>query len=221
MRILVVEDEPKLAQDVCRVLESAGFVPETSGDGEDAWFRGSTEDYAAVVLDLGLPKIDGISVLQRWRDANITTPVLVLTARASWQERVTGIDAGADDYLVKPFQMEELIARLHAIVRRTAGKSTSMITIGAVTLDARQMRVTVDGMRIHLTPLEYRALAYLLYNAGRVVPPHELNDHVYGIGADRGNNTLEVLIGRLRRKLGATLIETRRGFGYVVDGAAE
>ncbi len=196
-------------------------MPEISSDGEDAWFRGSTEDYAAVVLDLGLPKIDGISVLQRWREAHITTPVLVLTARSSWQERVTGIDAGADDYLVKPFQMEELIARLHAIVRRTAGKSTSTITIGPVSLDARQMRVTVDGTRIHLTPLEYRALAYLLYNAGRVVPPHELNDHVYGIGSERGNNTLEVLVGRLRRKLGAGLIETRRGFGYVVNGEAE
>lgn len=216
MRVLVVEDEPKLAQDVCRVLESAGFLPEVADDGEDAWFLGSTEDYAAIVLDLGLPSIDGITVLQRWREADVSIPVLILTARASWRERVSGIDAGADDYLAKPFQMEELVARLHALVRRAAGKSTSVIEVGRVALDARQMRVTVDGARVNLSSLEYRALAYLLYNAGRVVPAHELNEHVYGIGAERGNNTLEVLIGRLRRKLGAKLIETRRGYGYVV-----
>lgn len=216
MRVLVVEDEPKLAQDVCRVLENAGFVPEVADDGEDAWFLGSTEDYAAIVLDLGLPSIDGITVLQRWREADVSVPVLILTARASWRERVSGIDAGADDYLAKPFQMEELVARLHALVRRAAGKTTSVIEVGRVALDARQMRVTVDGARVNLSSLEYRALAYLLYNAGRVVAAHELNEHVYGIGAERGNNTLEVLIGRLRRKLGAKLIETRRGYGYVV-----
>lgn len=216
MRVLVVEDEPKLAADVCEVLQNAEFVPETAADGEEAWFLGSTEDYAAIILDLGLPKIDGISVLQRWRDAGIETPVLILTARASWRERVAGIDAGADDYLAKPFQMEELVARLHAIVRRTAGKSTSLITVGDVALDARQMRVTVNGMRINLSSLEYRALAYLIYNAGRIVPFHELNEHVYGIGVERSNNTLEVLVGRLRRKLKTDLIKTRRGYGYIV-----
>ncbi len=196
-------------------------MPEVAGDGEEAWFLGSTEDYAAIVLDLGLPKIDGISVLQRWREADVTTPVLILTARASWRERVTGIDAGADDYISKPFQMEELIARLHAIVRRSAGKATSSISIGALTLDARLMRVSVDGARVSLTPLEYRAITYLIYNAGRVVAPHELNEHVYGIGQERGNNNLEVLIGRLRRKIGASVIENRRGYGYIVGDEAE
>ncbi len=216
MRVLIVEDEPKLAADVGRVLESAGFVPEVADDGEEAWFLGSTEDYAAVVLDLGLPSIDGLTILKRWREAAVETPVLILTARASWRERVAGIDAGADDYLSKPFQMEELVARLHAIVRRAAGKSSSLIEVGPVALDARQMRVTVNGARVNLSSLEYRALTYLIYNAGRVIPAHELNEHVYGIGAERGNNTLEVLIGRLRRKLGAKLIETRRGYGYVI-----
>lgn len=196
-------------------------MPEVAGDGEEAWFLGSTEDYAAIVLDLGLPKIDGISVLQRWREADVTTPVLILTARASWRERVTGIDAGADDYISKPFQMEELIARLHAIVRRSAGKATSSISIGALTLDARLMRVSVDGARVSLTPLEYRAITYLIYNAGRVVAPHELNEHVYGIGQERGNNNLEVLIGRLRRKIGTPVIENRRGYGYIVGDEAE
>jgi len=221
VRILVVEDEPKLSRDVCRVLSGAGFVPEVAEDGEEAWFLGSTEDYAAIVLDLGLPKIDGISVLQRWRDADVTIPVLILTARSGWRERVTGIDAGADDYLTKPFQMEELVARLHAIVRRTAGKATSSITIGSLTLDARLMRVSVDGARVSLTPLEYRALTYLIYNAGRVVAPHELTEHVYGIGQERGNNNLEVLIGRLRRKIGPSVIGNRRGYGYIIGDEAE
>lgn len=216
MRILIVEDEPKLAEDLASALDQAGFVTEQVGDGEEAWFRCETEDYAGVILDLGLPKLDGLTILKRLRAAEIETPVLILTARGSWTERVDGIDAGADDYLAKPFQMEELIARLHAILRRSAGKSTSQLTIAGVTLDARQMRASVDGSSVNLTPLEYRALAFLMYNAGRVVPPHELGDHVYGIDGLREANTLEVLIGRLRRKLGAPLIETRRGYGYIV-----
>ena len=216
MRILVVEDEPRLAQDVVKVLSAAGFVAEVADNGEDAWFLGDTEDYAGIILDLGLPKLDGLSVLKRWREGGMETPVLILTSRASWNERVTGIDAGADDYLPKPFQMEELIARLHAIIRRSAGKSTSAITLGPLTVDARQMKVMVDGVPVSLTPLEYRALTHLIYNAGTVIAPHELVEHVYGAGTDREANTLEVLIGRLRKKLGASLIETRRGFGYII-----
>ena len=216
MRILIVEDEPKLAEDLASALDQAGFVTEHAEDGEDAWFLCETEEYAGVILDLGLPKLDGLTVLKRLRAAGIETPVLILTARGSWTERVDGIDAGADDYLAKPFQMEELIARMHAILRRSAGKASSNLTIASVTLDARQMRASVDGAAINLTPLEYRALAFLMYNAGRVVPPHELGDHVYGVDGLREANTLEVLIGRLRRKLGTPLIETRRGYGYIV-----
>lgn len=221
MRILVVEDEPVLSADLCRVLENSGFVPEVAADGETAWFKGDTEDYAAVVLDLGLPEIDGLTVLKRWREGGMAKPVLILTSRASWTERVAGIDAGADDYISKPFQMEELIARLHAILRRTAGKSTSTLAIGQVILDARRMQVTVDGVLQLLSPLEYRALTLLMYNAGRVVPAHELNEHVYGLGAERETNTLAVLIGRLRKKLGVELIETRRGHGYFIAGEGE
>ena len=216
MRILIVEDEPRLADDVARALERAGFVTEHSADGEDAWYRCETEEFAAVILDLGLPRLDGLTVLKRLRQNGIETPVLILTARARWTERVDGIDAGADDYLPKPFQMEELIARLHAILRRSAGKASSQLAIGGVTLDARQMRASVNGVAVALTPLEYRALAFLMYNADRVVPPHELGDHVYGVDGLRVANTLEVLVGRLRRKLGTPLIETRRGYGYIV-----
>ena len=221
MRVLIVADEPKLSTDLKRVLTSAGFVPEIADDGETAWFLGDTEDYAAIILDLGLPKMDGMTILKNWRDGGLETPVLILTARGSWSERVAGIDAGADDYLAKPFQMEELIARLHAILRRSAGKTTSSITIGTVTLDARQMRATVDGVPLTLSQLEYRALTYLMYHAGNVVAPHELNEHVYGVGAQRETNTLEVLIGRLRKKLAVPLIETRRGHGYIVTDESE
>ncbi len=217
MRILVVEDEPKVAADIARALNASGYVPEISEDGEDAWFRGETEDYSAVILDLGLPKLDGISVLKRWRSAGIATPVLILTARGSWGERVEGIDAGADDYLPKPFQIEELLARLRAVLRRTAGHASSLTEIGAVVFDPRKMQISVAGAPIALSPLEYRAVAYLIHQRGRVVAQHELAEHIYGGDCDRDNNALEVLIGRVRRKLGVPLIETRRGYGYVVD----
>ncbi|MDH3668002.1 MAG: response regulator transcription factor [Paracoccaceae bacterium] len=216
MRILIVEDEPRLAEDIARSLGDAGFVTEHAADGEEAWFKCDTEDYAAVILDLGLPRLDGMTVLKRLRQAGVETPVLILTARASWSERVDGIDAGADDYLPKPFQMEELLARLHAILRRSAGKASSQLTIGPVALDARQMRISVEGSSVALTPLEYRALAFLMYNADRIVSAHELGEHVYGVDGLREANTLEVLIGRLRRKLRVPLIETRRGYGYIV-----
>ena len=216
MRILVVEDEARIAEDIGRILDRAGYVPDMVGDGETAWFRGDTEDYAAVILDLGLPSMDGISVLRRWRAAGRTMPVIILTARGTWRERVEGIDAGADDYLPKPFEMEELLARLRALLRRAAGHPSPTIEAGSVRVDTRLMTVTVDGVPKALTPLEYRLLSFLLHHRGRVVSQFELAEHVYGQEDARESNALEVLVGRLRRKLGADLIATRRGHGYVI-----
>ena len=216
MRVLLVEDDRRIASEVSRALRATGHVVETVSDGEEAWFRGDTEDYAAIVLDLGLPKMDGLAVLKRWRANGRCTPVLILTARGSWAERVEGIDAGADDYLPKPFRMEELLARLRSMVRRSAGQASSVIEAGDIVLDDRQMRVSVSGAPIALSPLEYRLVAYLLRNRGRVVSQHELDENVYGQGEEHDSNALEVLVGRVRRKLGARLIETRRGFGYTV-----
>mgnify|MGYP001576313531 CR=1 FL=1 len=216
MRVLLVEDDRRIAADVARALQAAGYVVETVSDGEEAWFRGDTEDYGAIVLDLGLPKMDGLSVLKRWRANGRRTPVLILTARGSWAERVDGIDAGADDYLAKPFRMEELVSRLRAIVRRSAGQASSVVTVGDVTLDERQMKVSVRGIPVTLSPLEYRLAAYLLLHRGRVVSQQELSENIYGQDDAHDSNAIEVLIGRVRRKLGADLIETRRGFGYLV-----
>jgi DNA-binding response OmpR family regulator len=219
MRVLLAEDDPRITNDVSRALEAAGYVVDTVSDGEEAWFRGDTEDYGAVILDLGLPKMDGLSVLKRWRINGRRTPVLILTARGSWAERVDGIDAGADDYLPKPFRIEELLARLRAIVRRSAGQASSVLTVGDITLDERQMKVSVRGVPVGLSPLEYRAVAYLVRHRGRVVSQHELDDNVYGQGEDHDSNALEVLIGRVRKKLGPDFIQTRRGFGYIVPEA--
>jgi len=216
MRLLLVEDDPRIARDVERALEANGYVVETVRDGEEAWFRGDTEDYGAVILDLGLPKMDGLSVLKRWRANGRRMPVLILTARGSWAERVDGIDAGADDYLPKPFHMEELLSRLRAIVRRSAGHASSVVTAGGITLDERQMKVSVRGTPIALSPLEYRVVAYLLLHRGRVVSQQELDENVYGHGEDHDSNALEVLVGRVRKKVGPDLIETRRGFGYLI-----
>ena len=217
MRILLVEDDERTAEAVSASLTAAGFVVDLEADGEEAWFKGDTEPYAAIVLDLGLPGMDGLSVLKKWRQAGQTFPVLILTARGDWNERVEGIDAGADDYLPKPFQMQELIARLRAIVRRSAGQATPVITISAVSLDTRQMRVTVDGVPIHLSPQEYRLVSYLMHHAGRVVSQHELTEQLYAQDFERDSNAVEVLVGRVRKKLGVDLIQTRRGFGYVIE----
>lgn len=220
MRVLLVEDDDRIARDVTAALTAAGYVVERESNGEEAWFRGDTEDYAAAILDLGLPAMDGLSVLKRWRANGRTFPVLVLTARGTWNERVEGIDAGADDYLPKPFRMEELLARLRAILRRAAGKSSALLRAGPVMLDTRQMQASVDGVPANLSPQEYRLLSFLMHHAGRVVSQLELTEHLYAQDFERESNAIEVLVGRLRRKLGVDIIETRRGFGYTISDPA-
>ncbi len=214
MRILIVEDEEKIAQSIGRALEDNGFVPEYASDGEDAWFKGGTESYTAIVLDIGLPRLDGLSVLRKWRREGITVPVILLTAKGSWPERVDGIDAGADDYLVKPFQMEELIARLWGLIRRSTGHFSPVVEHGELTFDTRQMRVTENGVPVKLTPLEFRLLSYLLHNKDKVVSQEELASNIYFQDQEPGSNAIEVMIGRLRKKFSTKIIETRRGFGY-------
>ncbi|MFE3838514.1 response regulator transcription factor [Pseudogemmobacter sonorensis] len=219
MRCLIVEDDAAIARDIAAALTGAGFLTEHAADGETAWFRGGTEDYDLVVLDLGLPRLDGLSVLKRWRSEGCDMPVLVLTARGSWHERVEGIDSGADDYLPKPFRMEELIARSRALVRRSGGRLNPLQEIGRLTLDTNRQTVSVAGRAIAVTALEFRLLGYLVMQAGRVVPPTELLEHLYGDDASRDVNAVEAVIARLRRKTGAGIIGTRRGFGYFLEGA--
>ena len=219
MRILLVEDDERLAMGTTTALEAAGFVVDQTHDGKDAWFKGETENYSAAILDLGLPGMDGLSVLRKWRASGQRLPVLILTARGDWNERVEGIDAGADDYLPKPFRMEELLARLRALVRRTAGQAAAVIANGRLTLDTRRMSVSVDGTPVHLSPQEYRLVSYLMQHAGRVVSQLELTEQLYAQDFERDSNAVEVLVGRVRRKLGTDIIQTRRGFGYLVDDA--
>jgi two-component system OmpR family response regulator len=214
MRALVVEDEQKIADDMASGLTAAGFAVDVCREGDQAWFLGDTEDFDVAILDLGLPNLDGLTILKRWRDEGRSLPVIVLTARDGWSARVEGINSGADDYVTKPFQMEELIARVRAVLRRTHGHSGPVLKAGAVTLDTNQMRIAIDGTLIPLTPLEYRLVSYLLHNKGRVVPSGELRDHVYGSDDSREANAIEAIILRLRRKLGPERIETRRGLGY-------
>jgi two-component system OmpR family response regulator len=220
MRMLVVEDEPRIAAAVAQALTGAGYAVDRAADGEDGQFLGETEPYDAIVLDLGLPTIDGLSMLRHWRRAGVVTPVLILTARGSWQEKVEGMDSGADDYLGKPFAMEELLARVRALLRRAAGRSSPLLRQGTIELDTRTGKATADGVPVGLTALEYRILAYLMHAAGRVVSQSELTGHVYAQDFDRDSNTIEVLIGRLRRKLGREAILTVRGLGYRMGGAA-
>jgi two-component system OmpR family response regulator len=216
MRVLLVEDEDDIARRIDRALQTSGYIVERASDGEDAWFRGDSENFDVVVLDLGLPQMDGIQILKRWREAGRDMPVIILTARGSWMERVEGIDAGADDYLPKPFQMEELKARLRALLRRSSGSASAVISIGPVRLDTRQMSVSVDGARLDLSPLEFRLLSYLMHHSGRIVSQLELTEHVYGEDIERESNAVEVLIARVRKKLGVDLITTRRGYGYII-----
>ncbi|MBW6505636.1 MAG: response regulator transcription factor [Rhodobacteraceae bacterium] len=218
MRALAVEDDARIAADLTTALQAAGFVVQTCADGETAWFLGDTEDFDLIVLDLGLPKLDGLSVLKRWRAAGRDMPVLVLTARGTWSERVEGIDAGADDYLPKPFRMEELVARARALVRRAAGRGGAVQAAGELTLDANRMTVARRGVPMAVTALEYRLLAYLMLHRDRVVAPGELLEHLYGDDFSREANALEALVARLRRKLGPGIIGTRRGFGYFLEG---
>jgi two-component system OmpR family response regulator len=214
MRILVVEDDPDLQGQLVRALGEAGYVADAAGDGEDALFLGETEPYDAVVLDLGLPTLDGVTVLERWREAGKTMPVLILTARDRWREKVAGFDAGADDYLTKPFHTEELLARLRALMRRAAGHATAELEFGPLAVDTRSARVTVNGEAVKLTSHEYRLLAYLMHHAGKVVSRTELVEHMYDQDFDRDSNTIEVFVGRLRKKLGINVIQTVRGLGY-------
>jgi DNA-binding response OmpR family regulator len=218
MRALAVEDDPRIARDLKAALEAAGFRVETCADGEAAWFLGDTEEYDLIVLDLGLPSLDGLAVLKRWRANGREALVLILTARGAWTERVEGIDAGADDYLPKPFRMEELVARARALVRRAAGRGASVLEVGAVTVDPTRMNVSVRGVPANLTPLEYRLIAYLALHRDRPVPPPELLEHLYGDDDAREANALEAAVARLRRKLGPGVIGTRRGFGYFLEG---
>jgi two-component system OmpR family response regulator len=214
MRILVVEDDPDLQGQLVRALGDAGYVADAAGDGEDALFMGETEPYDAVVLDLGLPSLDGVTVLERWRAAGKIMPVLILTARDRWREKVAGFDAGADDYLTKPFHTEELLARLRALMRRAAGHATAELEFGPLAVDTRAARVTVNGEAVKLTSHEYRLLAYLMHHSGKVVSRTELVEHMYDQDFDRDSNTIEVFVGRLRKKLGINVIQTVRGLGY-------
>ncbi|MCH6577046.1 MAG: response regulator transcription factor [Proteobacteria bacterium] len=219
MRILVVEDDPDLARQLEAALGDAGYVVDLAADGEEGHFLGDTEPYDAVILDLGLPVIDGLTVLERWRRAGRSMPVLLLTARGRWSEKVTGFDAGADDYVTKPFQMEEVLARLRALIRRAAGHASSELSCGPLTLDTSRGRVALDGAPVKLTAQEFRLLSYLMHHQDQVVSRTELTEHLYSQDFDRDSNTIEVFVGRLRKKIGGDFIETVRGLGYRLAAA--
>jgi len=214
MRILIVEDDPDLSRQLSEALKDQGYAVDIAADGEEGHFLGDTEPYDAVILDLGLPLIDGVSVLQKWRSDGKTFPVIILTARDQWSEKVAGFDAGADDYLTKPFHTEELLARLRALVRRAAGHSTDNIEVGDLLVDNRAARAFVDGSPVKLTSHEFRLISYLAMHRGRVISRTELVEHIYDQDFDRDSNTIEVFVGRLRRKIGTERIETVRGLGY-------
>ena len=220
LRLLVVEDDKDLNRQLTTALEEAGYAVDHAFDGEEGCFLGETEPYDAVVLDVGLPKKDGIAVLETWREAGLRMPVLILTARDRWTDKVQGFDAGADDYVAKPFHMEEVLARVRALLRRSVGHATSEISCGSVRLDTRAGRVVVDGNPVRLTSHEYRLLAYLMHHVGRVISRSELVEHLYDQDFDRDSNTIEVFVGRLRKKLGVDLIQTVRGLGYMVTTPA-
>ncbi|MBK1663435.1 DNA-binding response regulator [Rhodospirillum rubrum] len=217
MRVLLVEDEPTLALTLRRVLERAGFAVDLADDGEEALFLGETEPFDAVVLDLGLPRLDGIGVLRRWRAAGIGVPVLILTARGGWPEKVAGFEAGADDYVTKPFEMEEVVLRLKALIRRAAGHPSTELVAGPLRLDTSSGRGSVEGRPLDLTAQEYKILTYLLLRQGQTVSRSDIVEHVYDRDSDRDSNVIDVLVGRLRRKLGAPLIHTVRGLGYRLE----
>lgn len=217
MRILVVEDEPDLRRQLKAALADIGYVVDEAADGEEGQYLGENEAYDAIVLDIGLPLMDGISVLERWRKADLKTPVLILTARDRWSDKVSGLDAGADDYLVKPFRMEELLARLRALIRRSAGRPSAELACGPVVLNTRSGKVTVDGAPVRLTAQEYRLLEYLMHHPDKVVSRSELTEHIYDQDFDRDSNTIEVFVNRIRKKLPVDIIKTVRGLGYRVE----
>ena len=214
MRVLIVEDEKALSRQLATTLGEAGYATDCVEDGERADFLAQTEQYDAILLDLGLPRVDGLTLLRRWREIGLAVPVLILTARSSWHEKVQGIDGGGDDYVTKPFQMEEVLARLRALIRRASGLAASELRCGALVLDTRTTRVSVNGSPVKLTSHEYRVLAYLMHHRDRVISQGELIEHIYAQDFERDSNTLEVFIARLRRKLGEPFIETARGLGY-------
>jgi DNA-binding response OmpR family regulator len=216
MRALLVEDDPDVGSDVEQALRAGGFVVDRARDGESAWFMGDTEDYDLSVLDLGLPRLDGLSVLKRWRAADRCFPVLILSARGDWTEKVEGIESGADDYLAKPFQSAELLARVRSLVRRAAGRSSALLDCGRLVLDTRRMSATFDDKPVQLSPLEFRFFDYLAHQQDRAVSSGELADHLYGSDETSDTNAIEALVLRLRRKLGADILVTRRGFGYEI-----
>jgi len=219
MRVLLVEDDPVISAALKANLEAAGFLVEACGDGERAWALGSDEDFDAVVLDLGLPRLDGLSVLKRWRQEGRAMPVIILSARGSWAEKVEGIEAGADDYLAKPFEPPELIARLRGLIRRASGRTGNVITAGRLTLDLFRTTASYDGVPVRLSPLEFRLLDLLANAGGRPLSAGELGEHLHGTDM-LDANAIEALVARLRRKIGAETIETRRGFGYVLRDLA-
>lgn len=216
MRILVVEDNQQVARQIKDSLEQELFIVDVTHDGEEAWFLGDTEPYDAIILDIGLPKLDGLSILQKWRDASNRVPVLILTSRDTWREKVNGLRAGADDYLAKPFEFEELMARVEALIRRASGHANPFLRCGPIELEPVAARVTMDGVAVNMTALEYRALQYLMQKKGSVVSKSELSEHIYGQNLERDSNVIEVLINRLRSKLDPALIQTRRGLGYLI-----
>lgn len=219
MRVLVAEDDDRIAETLTTSLEKAGFRVERERDGEVAWYRGDSESYDVIILDLGLPQMDGLTVLKRWRNAGRLTPVLILTARGQWEERVDGIEAGADDYVVKPFHVQEIVARLRALVRRANGLAASRISFGKYLLDLRTMEVTADGVPMDLTPQEFKLVSYLVHRRGQVISQLEITEHIYNQDFERDSNVVEVLVARVRKRLGPDVIKTRRGFGYALgDG---
>ncbi|MCP4315203.1 MAG: response regulator transcription factor [Hyphomicrobiales bacterium] len=221
MRLLVVEDDQDLNRQLCEALEEAGYVVDKAFDGSEGHFLGDTEPYDAVILDIGLPEMDGITVLEEWRAAGKAMPVLILTARDRWSDKVAGIDAGADDYVAKPFHVEEVLARVRALIRRAAGHASSEIVCGPVRLDTRGAKATVNGTTLKLTSHEFRLLSYLLHHKGEVVSRTELVEHMYDQDFDRDSNTIEVFVGRLRKKIGVDMIETIRGLGYRIQAPGD
>ena len=217
MRILVVEDEPTLSKQIVHSLKNVGYAVDAALEGEEGYFLGDTEPYDAIVLDLGLPKIDGFTILDRWRKSGNKTPVLILTARDRWQDKIKGFDIGADDFVTKPFSMEEVIARVRALIRRSKGLAKSIIEFGPISLDTSRSKVMVNGCKVILTSREYKIFSYLIYNQGKVVSRTELTEHTYDKNFDRDSNVIDAFIKKIRNKIGIDCIITVRGMGYRFD----